>query len=136
MFNKMFRFTAIMYFWKRYRQLILSTLCLFGVFWLVGTIHSDYVELSQLEQSNDYLAQSFVIKWLIYLVAVAVYLMVNSRGKSGKRAEKKAETKTKEKAAPKSEKGASASQVDPFSEIRNKDKLRSAADMVIEKHKK
>ncbi len=124
MLKNMFRFTAYVYIWKRYSKVILSTLCLFGLFWLVGNVHSDYIEYSQLQQDNDYLALSFVIKWATYLVAVAVYLLVNAGGRANN------------KAASEGQRGQADLQLDPFDEIRTKDKLRSAAEMVIEKHKK
>lgn len=117
--------------WKRYKSLIVSTLVLFVFFWLVGLLHDDYVNYIELNDDKQHIGLSFVIKWLVFILGVVVYVLFNTR-KTGDSTKSIASSNTaSEQAEAEQDKPC-----DPFSAIRQRDKLRTRADFIIEKHKK
>ena len=108
----------------------MSTFVLFLYLWLIGKLHQDYVNYSELNSDHEYLALSFVIKWCAFFLGIMVYLLLNSLFPRSKKlvptvAKKNQKTESDQDAV-----------VDPFAEIRQRKKLRSRADFIIEKHKK
>lgn len=147
MIKNIFRLTVIGYVWKRYKTLIISTLTLFVYFWIVSLLHGDFVGYIELNDDKQYLAMSFIIKWLAFAAGLMAYLFINSR--YGRKEHEKPESKnkladsfssgkTKEKfsshAAAKNAPSDDSRQssADPFDRIRQRDKLRSRADFIIE----
>ncbi|MBT5031135.1 MAG: hypothetical protein HOM55_02440 [Proteobacteria bacterium] len=145
MIKNLFRITLINFIWKRYAAIIVTTLCLFIYFWLVGKLHADFVAYSELNNDKEYLGLSFVIKWAAFLVGVIVYLLINTRFRNPKNFQDTSEAgffgtlktsqnnKTAELPARKNDIGSTA--IDPFENIRKKQKLRSMADFIIEENK-
>ena len=129
MLKNLVQLTLLSVVWKRYKSLIVSTLLLFVYFWLIGKLHQDFVNYSELNKDHAYLAFSFIIKWSAIILGVVIYLLYNSlfpRPKKSVRAVAVKENKTApdQRVSP-----------DPFAEIRRRKKLRSRADFIIEKHK-
>ena len=124
MIKNLFRLTVLSYVWTRYKFLISSTLLLFAYFWLVGEVHEDFVEFIGLNNDTQHLGVSFLVKWLALILGALLYIALNSRRRGSTASTRKstgAEPKTSE---------------DPFESIRKKDKLKSAADFVVERKKR
>lgn len=134
MFKQLFRLTVVTYVWKRYKAIIVSTVILFVFFWLVGQLHQDYLSYGNLNKDTQHIGLSFVIKWVAFIVGFIIYVFFNSW--HAKRASQSSNlpqdsVSTAPLAGDTSNLGVKDN--DPFDEIRKKDKLRSKADMVIEK---
>ena len=144
MIKNIFRITLINFVWKRYAALIVTTLSLFIYFWLVGKLHEDFVAYSELNNDQEYLGLSFVIKWAAFLAGVIVYLLFNTRHRSPKnfqetsqagvfdKLNKSQNTAVEEEPTRNREFG--SAEIDPFENIRKKEKLRSMADFIIEQN--
>lgn len=122
MFKQVFRLTFITFVWKKYKRIIVSTTVLFMSLWLIGFIHDEYLEFSKLHNDTN-LSLSFVLKWFALLSSVTIYLIFNYLGS-------KKEKKSKKKAH---EPVLTENADDPFAEIRSRKKLRSRAEMIIDK---
>jgi hypothetical protein len=130
MLRNLVQLTLLSVFWRRYKSIILSTFVLFLYLWLIGKLHQDYVDYSELNNDHEYLALSFVIKWCAFILGIMIYLLLNSLFPRSKKlvptvAKKNQKTGSDQHAV-----------VDPFAEIRQRKKLRSRADFIIEKHKR
>ena len=122
MFKQAFRLTFITFVWKKYKRIIVSTTVLFASLWLIGFIHNEYLEFAKVHNDSN-LGLSFVLKWLALLGSVVIYLLYNYMGS------KKEKTSKKKMDEPISTTDAD----DPFAEIRARKKLRSRAEMIIDK---
>lgn len=139
MIKNLFHITLITYVWKRYKAIIISTLILFFYFWLIAKLHEDFVSYGHLNDDQQYIGLSFFLKWLGFLTGFIVYFIFNSRFlRSGNRLDSnKASalgvlgTRDNHKNAS-SDLDGNARQSDPFEAIRNKKRLRSVADFIIE----
>ena len=123
MFKQVFRLTFVTFIWKHYKRLIVSTILLFAYLWFVGYAHSEYLNYASQQESLS-VGQSFFIKWLALLIGVGLYLLFHFLAPSRKR-QKKDKQSTVNEPVP--------GEPDPFDEIRKKEKLRSRADMMIDK---
>lgn len=122
MLKNIVRLSALGFIWARYKTVIISTCALFGYFWLVASLHRDYLEFAHLNDDISYIGLSFILKWLAFIVGVIIYLMFNGRNRQPKSV-----------AIDPAPTSAQQENKDPFDNIRHKDKLRSAADLVIDK---
>lgn len=133
MFKNLLHLTLLTLLWKRYKRLIISTLILFVYFWLVGKLHEDYVDYVELNENQQFLALSFLLKWLAFTFGAVIYLLLNVliiRGNRPTSAQTGAADSSSTDSKPK------AKDADPFAQIRQRKKLRSRADFLIEKHHK
>lgn len=124
MFKQVFRLTFITFVWKKYKRIIVSTTVLFASLWLIGFIHDEYLEFAKLHNDSN-LGLSFMLKWLALLSTVAIYLIYNYMGS---RKEKISKKKVQEAVS-------DDSADDPFADIRTRKKLRSRAEMIIDKER-
>lgn len=140
MFNKVLQITLLGFIWKRYSKLIVTTIFLFAYFWIVSRIHTDYLKFAELNDGNENIGFSFILKWIAFLTGVGIYALFNTYHKlpkivpnnnpgSGNSNLTKINNKnTSTKVTPDSTDNKS----DPFSELRKKDKLRSKAEIIID----
>jgi len=126
MFKQVFRLTFVTFIWKHYKRLIVSTALLFAYLWFVGYAHAEYLQYANQDQ-NVSVGQSFFIKWIALILGVAVYLLFHFLSPSRK--QKKESAKPIEAHEPK------PGEPDPFDAIREKDSLRSRAEIVLDKTK-
>lgn len=133
MLKNLLHLTVLTVIWKRYRKLILSTLLLFLWFWLLGHLHDDYIRYIELNEDKQFLALSFVIKWLAYIVAVIGYLLYNARFSLRVGSPREVSGMQDSLENFKAQDDRQLDVDDPFAQIRQRDKLRSRADFVIEK---
>ena len=121
MFKQVFRLTFITFVWKKYKRAIVSTALLFAYLWLVGSIHTDYLDYARLEDESN-IGSSFLIKWSALIGGTVIYLVFNFwRRNKPKPIDKMAKEVPDEN--------------DPFAEIRSRKKLRSKAEMIIDPDK-
>lgn len=127
MFKQVFRLTFVTFIWKHYKRLIVSTILLFAFLWFVGYAHSEYLNYAS-QQEISSVHQSFFFKWGAQIIGVACYLLFHFMMPSRKKIKK---GKNKEKASSINE--PVPGEPDPFDVIRQKEKLRSRAEMMIDK---
>ncbi|WP_191600404.1 hypothetical protein [Marinomonas algicola] len=148
MMNQIFRLTFVTFVWKKYKRVIISLVALLFSLWMIEQIHQDFVQYSQLNNDTSYLAVSFIIKWVVFLLAAGLFIFVNtilktktspSKKPSQIRSKKRFFYKTSspdKTSLSKAADDSSKPQSDPFDAIRSKTKLRSKADLVLEPDKK
>ena len=130
-FKQVFRVAFVTLIWKQYKHIIVSTLLLFAFLFIVGKIHSDFLENAKLAGDTTGLGISFIYKWLAFIAAVGLYFGYhfwrtrNTDSKTDKKSAKK-DKKIKEAAA-----FEESDDDDPFDKIRVRKKLRSRADFLI-----
>jgi hypothetical protein len=149
--------------WRQYKFLIASLVLLIIVIFVVGQVHDDYIAFAQTSAQVAQVGWSFVVKWLAWLVAIILFLVsnhfVNARKEKIKAQKPSKSLKTilsfkvfkgadnadnndssvlqqNGKSSKSLKKERPASSEDPFAHLRDKEKLRSFADLVIEKHDK
>ena len=147
MFAQLLRWSLILTLWKRYQKQALALLLLIAAWLLVGILHQDYIEYVGLTKGRgeSSLAWSFLLKWglnLGLLLAFVFYVRVSSK-KVARHSPlhedmAKAKAKTKGEKPPPVQANGQEGEVeqDAFANIRAKSKLRSKADLIIEKTKK
>lgn len=127
MFKQAFRLTFVVVIWKQYKRAIVSTALLFAYLWFVGFAHSEYLSFAELQPEETSIALSFFVKWFALILGVALYMgfhfftkTPNKKSKGNERAKLNAP---------------STDEPDPFEQIRHKEKLRSRAEIIIDKNK-
>jgi hypothetical protein len=110
------------FIWKKYRRIIVSTVLLFTFFWLVNFAHTEFLSFSQLQEQQTDVSMSFFIKWLCLTIGFIIYWIFIS-WKSKKIVKEIHNIHDNNEA-------------DPFAVIRNKDKLRTRSEIMIEKNTK
>lgn len=128
-FKQAFRIAFVTLVWRQYKAAIVSTLLLIGYFFLVSNLHSDYLTNAKFLGDNINTGVSFVLKWVAYLVGLAVYVFFHVfRGRRLTKGDKK-------KVMDSELKSMANTDEDPFSAIRARKKLRSRADFLSEEKK-
>ena len=128
-FKQIFRIAFVALVWKQYKGLIISSVILIAYILLVGNIHDEYLTFKQSQANIEISGMSFIYKWLAYTIGVLAYFSFHFfRGLSTP----KQDLTEKAKQA---NKNAQNDEDDPFSAIRDMEKLRSRADF-IEQQKK
>ena len=140
MFKQIFRLTFVTFVWKQYKRIIVTTLLLFAYLWFVGFAHSEYLDFAA-QDENANRGASFLFKWVALLIGVSTYLLYHFVFMARKQHKEQAEEKAKEEAKKKPNKTTKIKvepprpgEPDPFAAIRTKDKLRSRAEMIIDKN--
>jgi len=138
MLQRLFTWTIIAAIWKRYgRALKLLPVILVGVF-IISLVHDDYVRYAEVSNDRSLLHWSFLIKWFLILAVVVWYWQFAKSVISSKknRAKNNSTFKNESMFGKKSDVDVEVdSAPDPFAEIRNKKRLRSKADIVIERER-
>lgn len=135
----MFRFLAksalVAMIWKRYRRTIISTLALFISYFLVSLFHGDYVEYAVSAGDKGFLWRSYLIKWVVLIGVTVIYYLFNTRilikGKADDLPPASIGKNRRERIvehAPQSE-----GEVDPFAQIRRKERLKSRGDIDLDR---
>lgn len=135
MINFFAKSVAATYVWKRYKKVIISTVALFLSYFLINAVHHDFLEYRQLSGNGEQLLLSFTLKWLALGGVTALYYYINIHNRI-KPPPQTPNAKTTNKPNAKDTLDAQAEQKpDPFAEIRNKETLRSRADVEMDKRK-
>ncbi len=132
MFKQIFRLAFVTVIWKQYKGIIVSTLVLFTYLWLVGSVHADYMSYAEIQSDDALVGRSFLYKWAALVTGVIIYIVTNffrgSRTKTNNKTTSQTKTNAKLIIA-----GELSDDDDPFAEIRYKEKLRTRAEIVVEK---
>jgi hypothetical protein len=134
MYKQIAKITFVTFIWKKYKHLIVSTLCLFAYLYLIGNVHQDYLSYLKLEQNGSGTGMSFIIKWFAMISGVGLYIAYNLF--NGKSQNNPKEAKAKKKPAKNSKYKNDPDENDPFEDLRHTKPLRSKADIVIEQNLK
>lgn len=132
-FKQVFRIAFVTLIWKQYKAVIISTLLLFGYLFLVSSIHADYLTHTELQNDTSGTGLSFLYKWLAFAVGTGAYFLFHyARGRAKSKADKQTGglLKTKAKKSNKTSQQTNIDEDDPFSAIREREKLRSKADFL------
>lgn len=131
----MFRFLAksalVTLVFKRYRRPIVSTVVLFLSYFLISTIHSDYVNYAVTSDDRQFLWLSFLLKWALLLGTTLIYYFYNTAGLRSREGELSLPDDVSTPMPPKRQPGVA----DPFAHIRNKEKLESRGDKLLNKER-
>jgi hypothetical protein len=128
-FKQIFRVAFIALIWKQYKALIVSTALIIAYLLLVGSIHDDYLRLSQLQKDTSESGMSFIYKWAAYSLGVVLYFGFHAIRRPDSEKENLSER------ARQANKEAIHDLDDPFTAIRERKTLRSRADF-LEQNKK
>ena len=137
MFKQIFRITFVTFIWKQYKRVIVSTATLFAYLWLVGSIHADYLSYAELQADEVLIGYSFLLKWAALIAGVILYLayhFIRGARRRGKSQNPDASSKTTALKKANSIADGEQQGPDPFAEIRSKRKLRSRAEIMMDKH--
>lgn len=136
MWNNLLKLSVVSFLWRRYKKTIILLPILLLFFWVVGLAHSDYLAYAKLQENNQWIGLSFVVKWLALAIGCAVFVFAHLGDK--KEIEEPAEIDPDiVKKAPKATKEALFSQDinDSFARIREKKTLNSKADVILKSKK-
>jgi len=126
MFKQIFRLTFVTIIWKQYKRGIISIVCLLVSLWLINFAHREYLAFTEHLSQTSYIGLSFYIKWALLIVVVLIYLCVSLYSPKDKQKSEIKQNRTTETKAANSD--------DPFAFIREKEALRTKAEIVLEKH--
>ena len=134
MFKQIFRLAFVTVIWKQYKGIIVSTLVLFTYLWLVGSVHADYMSYAETQGDDALVGRSFLYKWAALIAGVVSYIVYNFFRGSRSEPNNKATSQTKANA--KLIIVGELNDDDPFAKIRTKEKLRTRAEMLVDKKSK
>ena len=139
MLGPLLRWSVLLTVWQKYKRHLVVAAIVILSWLLVDVLHQDFVEYSQLSQSqhSSWLAWSYVAKWgsdACILALAVIYLKRTAANGSTKlqQAMTAANSKRESKNADTS---ISPDKPDPFATIRQKKTLRSKADLILEQKK-
>lgn len=150
--NKLLNIILSGLLWRRYKFLLVSLIILIAFVFLSGQIHQDYLAYAQ-TNPNIGVGWSFALKWLAWIISVVLFFMLNNWHNNKKQLQADADDKNStlqkilkwklthpkdsaQQSAKQDESGnnkADGDENDPFAHLREKPKLRSYADIIIEK---
>ena len=126
MWNNLLKLTLASYIWKRYRRTLIALPLLLLYFWLINLVHQDYLAYSQLNDSQVGVGLSFVVKWILIFIGIFTFIFIHFTNGANRSSADNMQTS-------KSDLGSDS---DAFDAIRQKDKLRSRADVILDKKPK
>jgi len=164
--NKLINLVLTAALWRNYKFMILSVLALIVSVFVIGLIHDDYVQWAQYQLAKDTasiplsVGWSFIIKYLVYLLAICLCFYANKWVNHKKTLEKavtgddnsvlkkilaSAKGETSSSISPSSTENEKSkanvknikpdASLDVFANIRAKQSLRTQADILIQKKK-
>lgn len=134
MWNNLLKISVVTYIWRRHKRTLIALPALLLYFWMVNLIHVDVITYAKLKGQTTWLAWTFLIKWLFIFIGIAIFIVIHLNAKAAEQTDVSSAVGGRKN--PKTEKAVDADEIDAFAAIRAKDKLRSRADMIIDKHKK
>jgi len=133
-FKQVFRIAFVTLIWKQYKAWIVSTILLLISLYLIGQIHADFLHHWELQEDNSQTGQSFIAKWLAYIGCISLYCLYHFFRPKKKSESSSKQEKVKQKAL-KTELAELPSDEDPFTAIREREKLRSRSDFILQNKK-
>lgn len=135
MFSPLIRLGLLASFWLKYKSNIIKTLFAVLALAIVHYVYQDVVELFSLNQQQNYLMYALIAKWLVILLIIGIYVFSLKSTASNNQPlnVKKSDKTTAKSATPSNQTNQGSESVDPFEQLRHKDKLRSRSDLMLEK---
>jgi len=130
-FKQIFRIAFVALIWKQYKAWIISTVLLLLGLYLIGQIHTDFLQHWQLQGDTSKTGQSFIYKWTAYLGSIALYIGFHYFRPKKEPLNNQKKNKEKQKELTLELEKLSGDQ-DPFSAIRKREKLRTRSDFILE----
>ncbi len=124
-FKQAFRIAFVTLIWKQYKAVIISTLLLFAFFFIVSSVHNDYLTATA-QENRDRI--TFIYKWAAYAIGVIAYFAFHMI--RGRMQPKKKGMKAKIEQSKQDENTGQ----DPFAAIRERKKLRSRAEFLMDEN--
>ncbi|UTF58811.1 hypothetical protein [Gilvimarinus sp. DA14] len=137
----MFRFFAksaiATLIWKRYHRVIVATLSLLLGYFLISMIHGDYVDYAQGAQDTKLLWLSYIAKWFGLIAITALYYFYLKFVLTPKPTTPTSEPArdSASKTSTNRQTDTTTSESDPFASIREKETLKSRADIALDSHR-
>jgi uncharacterized protein involved in cysteine biosynthesis len=137
MWNNLLKLTVVSYVWKRHKKTLIALPILLIYFWIVNLIHHDVIAFATLKESTQWLGWSFLIKWIFILLGVLVFIYIHISSTANPADSLSSTPENKVKRSKKSQHSDSDSpEKDPFQNIRQKTKLRTKAEIILEEKDK
>ena len=138
MFKQIFRIAFVSLIWKQYKAIIISTVILFAYLWLIGNVHADYLSYAELQEDKSLAGRSFLLKWAALSSGVLLYIAFHFlRGSRNRRSSASSKQNVLSGTlVDRPNKDTNSNDNDPFATIRTKKKLRSRAEIALDKKKR
>jgi len=134
-FKQVFRLAFVTFIWKQYKAWIVSTVILLACLFIIGRIHADLLQVWELNKDTSHTSVSLLYKWSAYIACISIYCCYHIfRRKTPPPKELKKVAKEEQKKLKKELADLSPDE-DPFNEIRQRNKLRSRSDFLLDKKK-
>ncbi|EWH08116.1 transaldolase AB [Catenovulum agarivorans DS-2] len=139
MFSPLIRLGLLASFWLKYKSNIIKTLFAVLALAIVHYVYQDVVELFSLNQQQNNLMYALIAKWLVILIIIVVYVFSlkstarNNQPLNVKKTAKATTNKVANSTTSSKQTQQDSESVDPFEQLRHKDKLRSRSDLMLEK---
>ncbi|MCV6614267.1 MAG: hypothetical protein OIF35_04760 [Cellvibrionaceae bacterium] len=138
MINQLLRVAILAGIWRRYKGVIISTLLLFGFWFLLSFLHGEYIDFASNTGSDSHIGLSFFIKWGLGITALLVYGVYHYIGalhqiqaaEDARAAQQPRQTQKPKPPQPGD--GDYRAEQDPFAQLRDKPRLRSRGDFELE----
>ena len=99
-------------------------------------VHADFLAYTNSQPIAEHVGLSFVVKWLAYIALISWFIWGLKRDYNNSQKQQLSIKNTMQQSAQTQQRHQADPSADPFKNIRNKEKLRSRAEVVIAKHKK
>ena len=83
MWNSLIKLSVLSLIWKRHRKTLITFALLLISFWVLNLIHKDYLAYADIQDHTQWVGLSFIVKWLFFLIAGAVFVLTNLKSKPG-----------------------------------------------------
>lgn len=136
MWNNLLKLSLVSYIWRRYKKTVILLPVLLVYFWVVGLAHDDYLAYAQLQQNNQWVGASFLVKWLLLLGGVGCFVLLHLSDRSNNAVEPDIDPNMVEKAPAAAKEELFTPDInDSFARIREKRALSSKADVILKSKK-
>lgn len=140
MWNSLIKLSVLSLVWKRHRKTLISFALLLVFFWVLNLIHQDYLSYAAIQNHTQWVGLSFIAKWILFLMAGAVFVFTNLKAKPRAKAihqpEAKAPIRDEEIEALRTSQETTSTALDErFTALREKKTLSSKADILLKNKK-
>lgn len=134
MLNQLLKWSIAIGLWKKYGRALKWFPVVLLLLFVIYAVHRDYIEFVEVSQVSSHLALSFVLKWLAVFCVIAIYIFYIRSVLYVNRKKTRVRESLNKKAGPKKKSSnieGAEPVTDPFERIRQKEKLRSKADVIL-----
>lgn len=135
MFKPLLRLSILASIWLKFGKQIIFGLLIIIALTILQFISHDINEYLNTTEQTQYLGYVLIAKWCLILAIVASYLLYIKYSLRSKRATKLKQASKQASTKPAALTNSNTNEQDPFAHLRDKKKLRSKGDLLIEKQK-